>query len=210
MKSKLAVVLVLTLAVIASAQSASDLLGKIQKKYESMKNVCADYTQTFHWDLANETQVFTGRLCTRNGVQFRIENNDQTIITDGKTIWTMPHGNNQVIIDNASENAGDNPFLKSFLQNYVDNYRSELLEPETIAGAAHFHIRLTARSEDEFNKEVEIWAEQKSLLMNRIKQTDQDGNSSLYEIKNVDLNANLGDATFKPAIPEGYEIVDMR
>jgi len=210
MTRKLTALLVLGMAVIAAAQTASDLLGKIQKKYESMKNVCADYTQTFHWELANETQVFTGRLCTHNGVQFKIENNDQTIITDGKTIWTMPHGNNQVIIDDASKNAGDNPFLKSFLQNYVDNYRSELLAPETIAGAPHYHIRLTARSEDEFNREVEIWADQKSLMMNRIKQTDQDGNSSVYEIKNVDLNANLSDATFKPVIPEGYEIVDMR
>ncbi|HNW58479.1 MAG TPA: outer membrane lipoprotein carrier protein LolA [bacterium] len=210
MRSKSAVVLILAMSTFAAAQTAGDVLGRIQKKYEGMKNVCADYSQTFHWELANETQVFEGHLCTRNGVQFKIENNDQTIITDGKTIWTMPHGNNQVIIDDASESDGDNPFLKSFLQNYIDNYKSELLPPETIAGAVHYHIRLTARSEDEFNKEVEIWADQKSLLMNRIKQTDQDGNSSTYEVRDVDLNANLSDASFKPVIPEGYEIVDMR
>jgi outer membrane lipoprotein-sorting protein len=210
MKRTFSVLLIVALTAGASAQTAGDLLGRIQKKYESMKNVCADYTQTFRWELAGETQSFEGRICTRNGVQFRIETSDQLIITDGKTVWTMPRGNNQVIIDDASENSDSNPFLKSFLQNFIDNYTGELLATETIDGAPHYHLRLTARSGDEFTKEVEIWADQKSLLMNKIRQLNLDGNSSIYEVRNIDLNAGLTDASFKPEIPAGYEIVDMR
>ena len=202
--------LVLALTAAAAAQSADELLSRIQKKYEAMKNVCADFTQTFNWELAGESQVFSGRLCTRNGEQFRIETSDQLIITDGKTVWTMPRGNNQVIIDDASENGDTNPFLKSFLRNFRENYRSELVGVETIAGAPHQHIRLIARSDDEFAKEVEIWVDQKSLLMSKIKQLDLNGNSSTYEVNNIDQNAQLTDAVFRPEIPAGYEVVDMR
>ncbi len=210
MKRLFTLLIIFSLTASLSAQEAADLLGKIQKRYEAMKNVCADFTQTFSWELAGERQVFEGKICTRNGVQFRIETGDQLIVTDGKTVWTMPRGNRQVIIDDASENGDTNPFLKSFLKNFVDNYTSEFLGSETIAGAPCHHIRLKARSADEFTQEVEIWADQKSLLMNRIKQTDLNGNSSTYEVRNIDLNARLTDADFQPEIPAGYEVVDMR
>ncbi|HOC25604.1 MAG TPA: outer membrane lipoprotein carrier protein LolA [bacterium] len=210
MKRLFTLLIIFGLAASLSAQEAADLLGKIQKRYEAMKSVCADFTQTFNWELAGERQVFEGKICTRNGVQFRIETGDQLIVTDGKTVWTMPHGNKQVIIDDASENGDTNPFLKSFLKNYIDNYRSELLGTENLAGAPCHHIRLKANSADEFTQEVEIWADQKSLLMNKIKQTDMNGNTSTYEVRGIDLNARLTDATFRPEIPAGYEVVDMR
>ncbi len=210
MKRGFILLLVLAMTATAAAQDASEVLGRIQKKYESMKNVCADFTQTFRWELAGETQVFEGTVCTRNGVQFKVETGDQLIITDGKTIWTMPRGNKQVIIDDAAETNENNPFLKSFLQNFVANYSSEMLAAETIAGAPHYHLRLTAKSEDEFTKEVQIWVDQKTLLMSQVRQTDINGNSSTYEVRDIDLNAKLTEATFKPVIPADYEVVDMR
>jgi outer membrane lipoprotein-sorting protein len=210
MKKVFALLLVFVMTTAAAAQDAGDLLNRIQKKYESMKNVCADFTQTFRWELAAETQVYEGTVCTRNGVQFKVETGDQVIITDGKTIWTMPRGNKQVIIDDAAENSEDNPFLSSFLQNFITNYRNEMLPAESIAGTPHQHIRLTAKNEDEFTKEVEIWVDQKTMLMSKIKQTDINNNSSTYEVRDIDLNAKLTDASFKAAIPADYEVVDLR
>ena len=210
MKRLWMITLVLSLAGAASAQNAGEVLGQIQKKYESMKNVCARFTQTFHWELAGETRTFDGTVCTRNGVQFKVETSDQVIITDGKTVWTMPAANKQVIIDDAGENGESNPFLKSFVQNFVSNFRAELLPAAVIAGIPHHHLRLTAKDEAEFTREVEIWADQKSMLMNKIVQKDINGNTSTYEVREIDLNAGLTDASFKPEIPAGYEVVDMR
>lgn len=210
MKRYVSVFVLVFMVSFASAQDAAQVLSRVQKKYESLKNVCADFTQTFEWKLANETQTFKGQVCTRNGVQFRVENNDQTIITDGKTIWTMPRNANQVIIDDAAESPEDNPFLKSFLQNYMDNYKAEYLGQETLAGAAHDHLRLTAKSEDEFAKTIEVWVDQKSSLMSKIKQIDVNDNVSTYEVSNVNIDAQLTDASFRPEIPADYEVVDLR
>ncbi len=194
----------------AWAQNAGDILNRVQKKYASLNNVCATFTQTFEWKLANETQVFEGQVCTRNGVQFRVENSDQTIITDGKTIWTMPRNARQVIIDDAAESPEDNPFLKTFMQNYVDNYKPEYLGEVPLGGQPHDHLRLTARSEDVFAKEIEIWVEKKSLLMTKIRQIDVNDNVSTYEISKVDVNAKLTEASFRPDISPDYEVVDLR
>lgn len=210
MKRYISVFVLVFMVSFAAAQDAAQVLNKVQKKYESLKNVCADFTQIFEWKLANETQTFKGQVCTRNGVQFRVENNDQTIITDGKTIWTMPRNANQVIIDDAAESPEENPFLKSFLQNYMDNYKAEYLGEETLAGSAHDHLRLTAKSEDEFAKTIEVWVDKKSSLMSRIKQIDVNDNVSTYEVSNVDIDAKLTDASFRPDIPADYEVVDLR
>lgn len=195
---------------MTQAQDANQILSQIQKKYNAINSVCADFKQTFHWQLADETQIFTGSVCTRNGVQFRIESADQIIVTDGKTIWTQSASNKQVLIDDAAESDEDNPFLKSFMQNYIDNYNAKLAGEETIDGKPYWQLLLQAKSEDEFARTIEVWVDKTTYYMIKIVQTDINDNVSTYEVSRIDLGAKLNDASFKLIPPSGYEVVDMR
>lgn len=192
------------------AQTASSVLAKVKQKYESLDRVCADFTQTFHWKMANETQVTRGSLCTKNGVMFRIELQDQTIVTDGVTLWTLSKSNRQVMIDHAASGKENNPFLKSFIEKYFKNYKAELLAQETVQDAPHFRVLLTALSEDEFERRLELWVNKNTWIMSRVKQTDANGNDSMYEVTALKLDAALTDQDFKLTVPEGFETVDMR
>ncbi|MBN2356728.1 outer membrane lipoprotein carrier protein LolA [candidate division KSB1 bacterium] len=209
---KMCILTILTFTLVSAGvgQDADEILKKIQKTYLDMKAVCADFEQTFYWKLADETQTFTGKVCTRNGEQFRIETEDQIIITDGKAIWTLSHINKQVLIDDAAESTEDNPFLKSFMQNYIDHYQAKLVQETKIGETPHYLLELEAKSEDEFARLIKVWVDKKTYLMTKIVQTDINENTSTYEVNDVDTNAKLTDASFQLTPPSGYEVVDMR
>ena len=194
----------------ASAQTADEIVGKVRQKYEALKQVCADFTQTFHWKLADETQIIKGQICAKDGIKFRIESQDQLIITDGKTIWTMNKANKQVMVDNSGNNSGDNPFLKSYLKKYTEEYKAELMGTEKTGEVDYYHLKLTAKNEDQFVRQVEFWVESKSFYLTKVQQLDINDNSTAYEVENIKADVVLKDNSFVFSAPEGYEVIDLR
>jgi chaperone LolA len=209
-KAVCSVFLLLVLLSSGQAQTADQILNRVRQKYNACKEVCADFVQTFHWKLANETQVFKGNVCTRNGAMFRVESQDQTIVTDGKTIWTMNISTKQIMIDNADDDAEGNPFLKSYLDNYIKNYSSTLAAEEPCQGKPSWHLHLTARSENQFAHDIDVWVDKATSYIMKIEQVDANGNTSVYEVSALRINPALPDRTFTLAVPEGYEVIDMR
>jgi chaperone LolA len=188
------------------AQDAEEILERVQDRLESINAICADYEQTFHWELAGETNVVSGTVCVKEGIQFRIENPDQIIVTDGNTLWTLSHTNRQVVIDQTENNTPENPFLTSFLEKYNRQYNSKRMgeTDDTIT------VLLTARTEDVFQRKIELTIEKSSSLITRVVQTDVNDNQSIYELKNIDTDPDLTAAAFTLDIPEGYKVSDMR
>ena len=195
------------------AQDATQILTQVKNNYEAHPNICARFTQTFHWKLAEETQIVNGNICIKDGVKFKIETDNQIAITDGKTLWTLNKINKQVIIDRAGGGSQENPLLKSFLQKYIENYVAKLVAAEKgDQGEIIYHLNLLAKSEDEFYQRIEIWIEKKSksYFMKKIIQYDINGNETIYTINDLNLQADIPDSMFKPAIPDGYEVIDLR
>ncbi|NIA29106.1 MAG: hypothetical protein GWP06_04230 [Actinobacteria bacterium] len=193
----------------AFAQDAGKVINQVQKKYESLKGICAEFTQTFTWKLVDETQVVKGKICVKDGVQFDIDTKDQRIISDGKTIWTVNKVNKQVIVDNASNKTEDNPFLKDFLDKFVKNYSAKIIKKEG-GKSRQIHITLTSKTQDEFIRRVELWVNSKTNLISKIEQIDVNGNSTLYQVKNINTKVVLSPKDFKLDLPQGYELIDLR
>ncbi len=191
----------------AMAQKAEKVLDDIQEQYEKQDNMCAEYTQTFIWKLAGETQTVEGKICIKNQNKFRIESPTQTIIMDGQTVWTINKVNKQIIIDRASEQSNDHPFLKNFIDSFNKDYHVALNEK---GGRDHFGLTLTAKTEDQFIREIELLADKKTKFLTGIERTDVNGNTTIYTVKNIDTGVRLDAAQFKLGVQEGYEIVDMR
>jgi len=209
---KKTIVLFLFLSFIGSsafAQDAEKVIGQVQKKYESLKGICAEFTQTFNWKLTDEIQVVEGKICVKDGVQFDIDTKDQRIISDGKTIWTVNKLNKQVIVDHASNKTEDNPFLKDFLNKFIKNYSAKIIKEERGA-SDQLHLSLTSKTKDEFVRQVELWVNQKTNLISKIKQIDINGNSTVYQVKNIDTKIVLSSKDFVLQVPQGYELIDLR
>jgi chaperone LolA len=200
---------VITLTAGLSADAKTDqLLADVQKKYDTLKSVCADFTQTFHWKLTGETQVIKGKICVREGDQFKIDTPDQFIVTDGKTLWTLNKVNNQVVIDHPENSSGDNPFIKNFLTKYLTEYSAQPGTDEAEPGITC--VRLTSKTGEHFVPQLKLWIDEKSKLIYKVEQADVNDNTTIFQIESIDTAAQLLPRDFVFTSPDGADVIDMR
>ncbi len=193
---------------VAFADSETDrLLANVQKTYQSLKAVCADFSQTFYWKLTGEVQRVEGRVCALGGNQFKIETPEQVVINDGKALWTLNKTNNQVVIDRPENAAEDNPFIKNFLDKYLRDYTARPLPSET---AGERCVLMTAKEEDQYVPRIKVWIDEKSLLIQKIEQTDLNDNVTVFELQRIDTSVKLTPRDFSFSVPAGADVIDMR
>jgi len=210
MKKKLHLTsLVVFMTVSLFAQDAKSILNQVRNKYQSQKKLCAQFEQVFHWQLADETQTTKGQVCTQEGKKFRIETEQQIIVTDDKTVWTLNKLNKQVNIDHADNTEQDNPFLQSFFEKYTTNYDTRYEGKEEIEGKSYARIVLTTKSPDAFIHKVEIWVDD-NHHMKKVVQTDLNENTTTYIVSSLNENPEFPNNFFQLEIPPDYEVVDLR
>ncbi len=193
----------------ALADAKTDrLLKDVQKVYEKLENVCADFTQTFFWKLTEETQKAKGRICAKGGDKFKIETDEQLIVTDGKTLWTFNKLNNQVVIDHAENSTSDNPFIKDFFKKYLTDYSP--FPDEEHAAKDLACVLLKAKTDDQFIRQLRLWIDKKSKMILKIEQVDLNENTTTFELSNIDVNAPLVSKNFIFEPPADAEVIDMR
>ena len=101
-----------------SDPAAKKVLDKIRKKYEGYKTVEATFSLTL--DVPTKPKDVQKGVIGQEGDKFRLEMNQQTIVSDGKTTWVYLKSNNEVQINNADPAGSDNGFMtpKDLLKRY--------------------------------------------------------------------------------------------
>jgi len=194
---------------VAAQETAETIVKKVRENYEKLQSLQADFVQNYTWSLAGESQVLEGKLYLKKGDRYRVETATQTIVTDGATVWTYSPEKQQVFIDRLSKNA-ENPLPRELLVKYARDFKAKLLGVEKIGKTETYRIRFTPRDEDSFVREVTAWIEKDSWLARKIEQHDINDNVTLYELKNLQRDAALGDQLFIFKIPESVEVIDLR
>ncbi len=205
MKKILVLILIGFVSLAFAKDDANDLLKDVQKTYKSNKDLSIHFTQKFLWKLTKEEITIAGKIFVQDGEKFRFENPDNLIINDGKALYTLSYANNQVIVNDAKQ-GGDQPFLKSFIEKYVTDYNAEWVEEKS--GIVHLH--LTAKSQDEFVRQVHLWVNKDSKLINKVLQIDANENETTYIVDSVDLDTKLTADDFKISNMDQYELIDLR
>jgi len=206
-------IIIFSLAILFSVTFAADkeaekLLDNVQKTYEKLDNVCADFNQTFYWKLTDETQTVAGTICAKNGDKFRIETPDQYIVTNGQVLWTLDKLNNKVIIDHAENANNDNPFIKDFMNKYISEYSAQMASDRSDNSSDC--ILLKSKSGDHFVPQLWLWINKRSNLIGKIVQVDLNENTTTFEMNNIDTKPKLTNSEFNYKVADGTEIIDMR
>lgn len=104
-------VLIFTCIIMSQVFSAdvTEIIKEIQDKYEEIEYLSAEFVQTEQYKLTGSKNETRGKLFIKDGIQYRLETEDQSIATDGETVWTFSKFNNQVLIDRVKE--GDHFFV---------------------------------------------------------------------------------------------------
>jgi outer membrane lipoprotein carrier protein len=185
------------------------IVKKLQKKYDSIRDASVTYVQHVQFGVTKSEQNFSGSLVMKKENKYRIEMEQQTIVTDGKSVWSFNKSNNQLLIDKYK----DDP--KSFspekvLVNLPGNYNAAVIGKEKIGDEEYSILKLTPK-QDKFNfKWMKVWVDPKDWLMKKIQVLDISDNLMTYTLHEIKINQGVLDTIFQFVTPDSAEVIDLR
>ncbi len=191
-------------------QDESEIIEEVQDVYEEIEFLSADFVQTEQFKLTGSVNEIKGKIYIKNGREYRLVTEDQTIVTDGKIVWSFSHHNNQVIIDYIKE--GDASLLpRDMLFKYPEKYYSALLKTEKIGAESYYILKMSPRENIHgYIKSMKIWVNTDSYLINRLDYTDLNNNTSSFQINKLDVTTEIPDSLFTFKAPPNSDIIDLR
>jgi outer membrane lipoprotein-sorting protein len=194
---------------IRDAETAQQVLEMVRMKYESIDDARLRFSQRTQFEMTKIEQNVTGTLFLKKGNKYRVEFSDQTIITNGETVWSYSVSTNQVLIDNFRLDQRSISPEKILAGAPVDFY-STLLGKEKLDKSETFKLKLMPKDDQSFIRSLKLWVDDSSWLIKKAEISDVSGKQTEYLVKDVEVNIGLGDSDFVYQIPEGVDVVDLR
>ncbi|MCX6144011.1 MAG: outer membrane lipoprotein chaperone LolA [Ignavibacteriales bacterium] len=212
MRSSWVILLVLSSTLAYSQQreySVKEITDKLQKKYDSLQDATAHFTQHVKFGFSKIEQSFSGTLRMKRLNKYRIETEYQTLVTDGTTVWSYSPVNKQVLIDRYKETP-DSFAPEQLLLNLPANYFASLVHQEKKGEATWFALKLVPKDDQSFVKSMKVWIEEGSWVVRKVEMLDVNDTEKMYDVQEVKINTGLKDVTFTFTAPAGTEVVDLR
>ena len=192
-----------------AGDDVGDVVKDLKKRYEKFNTLQATFTQTTIWALAGDEQSVSGKFYASGKNKYRVETDAQTIVTDGKTVWTYSKDKNQVVINSLSE-AEQSRTPRDLLVKYTNEFDAQLAEEKIFHGIKCHEVVFTPRNDEAFVVKTRVLVDKKNSFALRIEQEDINENVSRYELDNYEVDKPINNSFFQFEIPAGAEVVDMR
>lgn len=189
--------------------TVKEITDRLQKKFESIQDATARFTQHVKFGFSKIEQSFSGTLRMKKPNRYRVETEYQTLVTDGTTVWSFSPVNKQVLIDRYKETA-DSFTPEQFLLNLPANYYATLVQPEAGSDKSLITLKLVPKDDQSFIKSMKVWVDEVSWVVKKVEMLDVNDTEKIYSVQEIKINTNLKDNTFVFTAPPGTEVVDLR
>lgn len=209
----LATYLVMSLLVLGGSASADDtardVLEKVRNTYETITDVELKFTQRVRMSVGRLDQSVTGALLMKKVNKYRIEFEQQIIVTDGETVWSYSVSQQQVLVDRFKM---DERSLTPdrILRGEAGNLTAVLLGKDKIGKHETVVLKLTPTEESSLVKTLKLWVSESDWLVRKAELLDLNGKETSYTVTEIRLNTGLPDTRFTFTPPAGVEIIDLR
>jgi outer membrane lipoprotein carrier protein len=199
------------LALLAAADDAQKILDAVQKRYDAIQDIRADFEQTsFSAALGKETKS-AGVVVVKRPGKMRWEYakpDGRVIVLDGSTIriWN-PEEKQLQIAPLSPENVS--PTALGFLMGQGSLSDAFDAKSASEPGRAERGIVLTPKKDASFES-LTLWLDPKTLALRESVVVDLFGNKTRVRLDKVAENRGVDAALFELAAPPGAETVDLR
>ena len=193
---------------MSAAITADELAQQVEKRYSSLKSLSADFVKVVSSEIFETENTVEGKMIFKNPDKFKIETEDETIVSDGEFVWTYSAENQQVIknlLDRSENLFRPHRYLSDFRSEYVPQLEGE----EKIGRSRCFKLLLTPEKKDLFIRRMTIWVDKENLLARRIEYKDSNDNEVTLIFQHIKANRKIKDAEFVFKAPPGVEEVDL-
>lgn len=192
------------------ADDVDEIIENVQDAYEDMDYLSAVFKQVNTFKLTNSVSEITGKIYVAGGEKYRFESDEQTIATDGKTIWAFNRRTNQLLIDHAEKNASA-LLPRDLLFKYPQKYYATLLREDKFAGKPVFVIKMDPKEDVHgYIKSMKLWIDKNEWHILKIETSDMNDNTTIFEITEMDTKSKLSGHLFSIEPAENVEVVDRR
>ena len=189
--------------------TAKGILDKVANKNKAYSSIKIDFTYSLQNPKTKTNESKKGTLYMK-GKKVRLEMSGQTIINDGKTVWTYIADAEEVTINNFEENA-ESISPTSLLTNYNKNFKPKYIKDSKKGAKIIQIIDLTPIKGNSYYK-VRLEIDKNSLQIESSTVYDKNGSTYTYMINKMTTNTLLDDQKFifkKSDFPKA-EINDLR
>ena len=184
-------------------------MEKISAKYKTINDATMEFSQTVRIGVMKREQSFEGKLFMKREKKYRIELEQQTIVTNGKTVWSYSKPNQQVLIDSVKEDS-KNFSPEKILLHAPENYFASFLKKESFDGKQVSVLKLIPKDDRSFITTMKLWISDSDSLIKKAELIDINENFTQYTVKKISLNNNIEEGVFTFIIPETVEVIDLR
>jgi outer membrane lipoprotein-sorting protein len=176
---------------------AKGILDELSKTTKAYKTISAEYEQIVLNKEKKQVDKQNGKIQVK-GNKFKLEIPGNTIVCDGKTVWTHNKDAQEVSIKNYEPNTEDGLDPTKIFTIYETGYKYKYDKEEKINGIAYHIISLfpTIKPEKKKFHTIKLYIDKIKKQVHEIKMMMKDGSTQAYEIKSMKPNANLPDAVF--------------
>ncbi len=192
----------------AQSVNPSRMIKNVNETIEKAGNARIDFTETFVWTMSDHTQTVNGQLWI-SGDRFKILTDEQDIISDGETIWTVNKINGRVLIDKVDP-SDDNLMPRRILFTYSEKYDIRLAGEERVLDRNCYRLVFTAPDRDVLYPEATVWVEKEHWIIRKVEQIDLNGDKLVYTLTDVELGLEIQHDFFVYTPEPGQDVVDLR
>lgn len=189
---------------------AQEILKGVSAKYKSFNSIEADFTLTLDNPSEKIKDTQKGKVALK-GNKYWVEIGGQTIVSDGKTVWTYLKDANEVQITEAT-NDKDAITPTNIFTVYEKGFKSKFVEEKKVNGKAMQIIELVPEDAKKPFFKVQLHIDKIDKMIQSAKLFDKNGNQYIYTLDNITPNtvASENIFTFNTAKFPKIEVVDLR
>lgn len=197
-----------------SDPEAKKILDKIRKKYEAYKSLEASFALNIEVP-GQKQEIQKGTVAQDGDSKFRLDMDQQVIISDGKTTWVYLKKNNEVQINDADPKDLENGFLtpKDLLKRYQKgDYLYALTDKTTEGGKLLTHIEFKPKEKNSEYSKLRISIDEKAGSIHSVKAFGKDGSRYTFTISKLTPNKQFAadHFTFDVKKYPGVKVEDLR
>jgi outer membrane lipoprotein carrier protein len=205
----LAVALAVSAVTVRAGDSAQEILQNVKKTFDGVNDARLTFAQKTKFALTHLEQTSNGTLYLRKQDHYRIELEDQTVATDGVTVWSYSKASNQLLIDHyRKQDRGFSP--ERLLAGDTGTLTSLVIGTEKIGKVETVVLKLTPKSDRSSITSLRLWVDNSDWIIRRAEVTDVGGKQTTYTIGEFRFNKGVADSLFTLTAPPGADVVDLR
>lgn len=196
--------LMILFATTLTAQTADEVIQKIQTKFYTVEDIKANFTQKIISSLDETPITLTGKFYFKKENNLRIEIKNRIIVSNGITVWNNNNTMNKVIISNY-----ESDYTSFSLPEIINSY-PRLCKKEIVSNKSGVTVIKLTPNDNQLSFKTALISVNKSDIIEKVEITDFNNMEFIFGLGSIELNTKLSGQLFNFKPTEGVEIIDLR